>query len=250
MCNPSPITPLTSKLRPPPLFSRPASVCEDPNPPRSMDITQLDMFEQAEPHERQHDTNTLVSPHSAQTPQLNDEETASIDIQPGQEAAHLTFTDVPLSSVLAGKAKYGSAVHAVYDTDRISAAMALMRMFGIGAVLVRSTTRPSDIVGIVSTRDYIDRVSEGAHPTDAPVTDFMTDSPIYAYSDDQAISALELMTKHSFRHLPVRSRATPSGLGAGEVIGLVSIGDLVRVMLRQYKESNGYLEDFIDGKYR
>ena len=221
-----------------------------------MDITQLDTFEQAEPFERQHDTNTLVSRHSAQTQQLTDDESAAIDIQPGQEAAHLTFTDVPLSSVLAGKAKYGSAVHAVYDTDRISAAMALMRMFNIGAVLVRSTSRPSDVVGIVSTRDYIDRVSEGAHPTDAPVTDFMTDSPIYAYSDEQAIPALELMTKHSFRHLPVRTRGPANGGsgsgggGVGEVIGLVSIGDLVRVMLRQYKESNGYLKDFIGGIYR
>ena len=215
-----------------------------------MALTQLDSFEGAEPSEPQHDTNTLVSPHPAQQPQLNDDEAAPIDIQPGQEAAHLTFTDVPLSTVLAGKAKYGSAVHAVYDTDRISAAMALMRMFGIGAVLVRSTTRPSDIIGIVSMRDYIERVSEGAHPTDAPVTDFMTDSPIYAYSDDLAIPALELMTKHQFRHLPVRQRGSGSGSAVGEVIGMVSIGDLVRVMLRQYKESNGFLKDFIDGKYR
>ena len=208
-----------------------------------MDIAQLDTFERAEPLEPQHDTNTLVSAHSAQSPQLADDEAAPLDAQSGQAATHLTFTDVPLSAVLAGKAKYGSAVHAVSDVDRISAAMALMRLFGIGAVLVRSTSSPSDVVGIVSTRDYIERVAEGCHPTEAPVTDFMTDSPVFAYSDELAIPALELMTRHHFRHLPVRERG-------GEVVGLVSIGDLVRVMLRLYKESNGYLKDYIDGVYR
>jgi len=210
--------------------------------PRSIDINQLNRLE-SKPQDE-----SLVSALPQQ--QLQHGEDSGVDITPGEESSHLTFTDVPLSQVLSTKAKYGSSIHAVTDKDTIASAMEIIKLYGIGAVLVRSSDRPDDIVGIISTRDYIDKVSEGAHPTKSSVTDFMTESPVFAYADDKAIECLELMTKHNFRHLPVRERGKGKGSsGGGKVVGLVSIGDLVRIMLKQYKESNQFMKGYIDGTY-
>ena len=219
----------------PPASGSSHSNVKDPRS-RQMDITQLNRLEE---RAAEHD-HVGMSPLGQQGGVEEGEDSV---LQEDMEAgSHLTFTDVPLSAVLAGKQKYGSSIHAVSDTDSIAAAMELIKSFGIGAVLVRSSST-QDIVGIISTRDFVDKVGQGLHPTSAPVTDFMTESPVFAFHDDLAIACLELMTKHNFRHLPVRERKS------GKCIGLVSIGDLVRIMLKQYRETNQHLKDYIDGRY-
>jgi CBS domain-containing protein len=204
--------------------------------PRAMDINQLNRLEEKEGGRYETPVSRL-----GQQGDLEADGGADLEVQDG--GAHLTFSDVPLKTVLASKRRYGTSLHSVAENESIAAAMELIKSLNIGAVLVHSTNEDGDIVGIISTRDYIEKVSEGVHPTSASVKDFMTESPVFAFDDDLAISCLELMTKHNFRHLPVRERKT------GRAIGLVSIGDLVRIMLRQYKESNAYMKDFIHGKY-
>ena len=194
---------------------------------RSMDITQLNRLEEKESLRHEGTVSGLGQQGS---------DPDGVDLpSAGDESTHLTFNDVPLSEVLSSKSRYGSSLHAVRDDATIAGAMELIKTYNIGAVLVRSSST-DDIVGIISTRDYIEKVSEGKHPTTSPVTEFMTESPVFAFDDDAAIACLELMVKHNFRHLPVRQRTT------GKPVGLVSIGDLVRIMLKQYRESNTFMK--------
>jgi len=205
---------------------------------REMPISQLNQFEETE-SKRESDQPTVAG-----SQQGIDEDVGLLEKFDTDQEHLLTFKDVKLSDVLASKQKFGTSIHAVSENDNISSAMELISMYGIGAVLVRSANDSGKIVGIISTRDYIRKIQEeGLHPTQTPLKKFMTESPIFAYSDDTAIQCLALMTKHNFRHLPVRDRQSQ------KTIGLVSIGDLVRIMLKQYKESNTFLRDFIDGRY-
>jgi CBS domain-containing protein len=170
-----------------------------------------------------------------------------LDANEPVDGSAIVFKDMPLSQVLAKKARFGSAVHAVSEDDKISVAMELMNTLRIGAVLVRPATSSAkhgdEYIGIVSTRDFVRLVTEqGLDPHSSHVSDFMTDSPIFAYADEGAIACLELMQKHGIRHLPIRDSNK-------RTIGLLSIGDLVRVILAAYRENSAHLMNFISGKY-
>ena len=169
--------------------------------PRPLDIRGLDRFEENE--SKRHDGTV-----SGLAQQGGDSD-GGVDLQGDGDSSHLTFNDIPLSQVLSSKSRYGSSLHSVPDDASISAAMELIKSYNIGAVLVRSSSSPDDIVGIISTRDYIDRISEGQHPTSASVKEFMTESPVFAYDDDHAIGCLELMTKHKSEKPQAPSHPAP-----------------------------------------
>lgn len=164
-------------------------------------------------------------------------------------SSEIVFEEMRLSDILRSKERYGSTIHSVGSTDRIVAATELMAHMNIGAVLVRDEKHSNQIAGIVSTRDFVKKIQEkNLHPTNSPVSEFMTPSPVFAYSDETALSCLYLMSKHNFRHLPVRERKV-NAKEEEKTVGLISVGDLVRVMLKQFRQSNTYLREFIDGRY-
>ena len=170
--------------------------------PRSVDIHKLDRFEEGE--SKRHDGTV------SGLGQQDSDPDGAVDLgHDSDSSSHLTFNDIPLSQVLSSKSRYGSSLHSVPDDATISAAMELIKSLNIGAVLVRASSSDDDIVGIISTRDYIDKVSEGKHPTSAGVKEFMTESPVFAFDDDLAISCLELMTKHKSQHHPPPTPHTP-----------------------------------------
>jgi len=159
-------------------------------------------------------------------------------------ASMVTFQDTRVDEILKSKSKFGTSIHTVRADDRCVVALEKMSYLSIGVVLVESDTKRGEIVGIMSTRDYARGVSEKKiDVANAKVRDFMTHSPVHIYSDESSLSAMNIMTTHGFRHMPVRDRKTNA------VVGLISIGDLVRVILQQAQTSNAHLRDFIDGKY-
>jgi CBS domain-containing protein len=113
------------------------------------------------------------------------------------------------------------AIHSCIASDLVSAAARLLADKRIGALPVLDGDR---VVGIFSERDLLYGIAkEGSAALDKTVGEVMTAPPITVDLATSAIEALELMTRRRVRHLPV--------VEDGRMVGLVSIGDLVKLRL-------------------
>lgn len=106
---------------------------------------------------------------------------------------------------------------------------------GIGALPVM---RDGKLLGIVSERDYARKVIlKDRSSADTPVRDIMT-SPVTTISPDEAVhNCMEIMTQQRIRHLPVVER--------GIVVGMISIGDLVKAVIEEQQQTIDHLERYI-----
>jgi CBS domain-containing protein len=122
----------------------------------------------------------------------------------------------------------------VYD------AIALMAENSIGALLVVADGR---LVGILSERDYARKVVlQSRSSKDTRVVDIMT-SPVVTVNPNHTVEeCMRLMTDRRIRHLPVVDGAA--------IVGIVSIGDLVRSMLTVQGEIIQHLQQYINGPYQ
>ena len=105
----------------------------------------------------------------------------------------------------------------------------------IGSLLV---TKGGEITGIVTERDYLRRVAlEGPTDEDVTVEEIMS-SPLIVVTPETAIDeCMALMTDRRIRHVPV--------VDGGEVVGIVSIGDVVKFRSKQQSFEIKYLTDYI-----
>lgn len=139
-----------------------------------------------------------------------------------------------LSQLLEGK---GSQVHALAPDDSVLEAIRQMAERHIGALLVLEGTR---IAGIVSERDYARKVVlKGRSSTNTPVREIMSAPVITAAPGQSVEDAMRLMTKHRIRHLPV--------VRDGRLVGLVSIGDLVKSVIEEQRHTIEDLRQYIQG---
>ena len=105
----------------------------------------------------------------------------------------------------------------------------------VGSLLV---TDGGDIVGIVTERDYLRRVTlEGRTDKDTPVGEIMTAPLVVVTPETEIDECMAVMTDRRIRHLPV--------VEDGDVVGVVSIGDLVKFRSKQQSFEIQYLTDFI-----
>jgi len=105
----------------------------------------------------------------------------------------------------------------------------------VGALLV---TEAGEVTGIVTERDYLRRVTlEGRTDKETPVREIMSSPLIVATPETTIDEAMALMTDRRFRHVPV--------VDGGEVVGIVSIGDLVKFTSQQQSFELKYLHDYI-----
>jgi CBS domain-containing protein len=94
------------------------------------------------------------------------------------------------------------------------------------------------VVGIFSERDVIRCLgSKGAAALDAAVRDVMTAPALTVTPDDAVLAALSLMTKRRFRHLPV--------IADGQLVGFVSIGDLVKYRIDHIESEAAAMRNYI-----
>jgi len=131
----------------------------------------------------------------------------------------------------------GRDLHWVAPDSSVYDAIHKMAELGIGALLVMDTGKP---VGMVSERDYARRVIlEGRSSRQTRVSEIMS-SPLISIPGKATVDAgLALMTKHRIRHLPV--------IDDDELIGLVSIGDLVNAVIDDQQLLIEQLERYVTG---
>ncbi len=126
-------------------------------------------------------------------------------------------------------------VYSIGPRATVLEALALMAEKNIGALLV---LEHDALVGIVSERDYARKVVLlGRASKDTQVGDVMTSPVVCVEADDTAEQCMALMTDHRFRHLPV--------LAAGRVVGVISIGDVVRAVISEQADTISHLVRYI-----
>ena len=131
----------------------------------------------------------------------------------------------------------GSAFHAVRPTDSVFDALSLMAQFDIGCVLV---TESDKLVGIFTERDYARKVVlKGLGSRDVKVGDLMTHAPYTVGLSGTADDVMATMTTKRFRHIPV--------VEGGKVLGIVTIGDMVKSIVNQQEKTIKQLESYIAG---
>jgi len=120
----------------------------------------------------------------------------------------------------------------------ISDVVALLAERRIGAVLI--VNRENDLVGILSERDIIHGLTSHAMAIfKLTAADLMTRNPMIASPSTRVEAAMEMMTEGHFRHLPVVEH--------GELLGLVSIGDVVKARLDQHQNEVDSLRAYVAG---
>jgi CBS domain-containing protein len=129
----------------------------------------------------------------------------------------------------------GRAIYSVEPQAAVLDAIRLMAEHHVGALLVM---RGAAIEGIVSERDYARKVIlRGRSSADTPVRDIMS-SPVLTVSLETSVEqCMQLMTDRHVRHLPV--------VDGGRVVGLVSIGDLVKAVIAEQQQQIEQLESYI-----
>lgn len=137
-----------------------------------------------------------------------------------------------IAAILSSK---GSEVATIGADDRVSTAVASLGERRIGALPVVEGDR---IVGIMSERDVIYCLRDhGAEVLDWPVSRVMTSPAITAEPNTPVLSALGLMTERRIRHLPVAE--------GGRLIGIVSIGDLVKYRMDRIEAEAEAMRSYI-----
>jgi CBS domain-containing protein len=127
-----------------------------------------------------------------------------------------------ISTILATK---GSTVFTVKPDQTVRDAVALLVDQRIGAVVVVDETgRP---VGIVSERDVVRELAKNENVLNEPIGRVMTSDVIIARPGDDTKAVSKTMTVKRFRHLPVMDH--------GDLVGIVSIGDVVKAQLDEYE---------------
>ena len=136
------------------------------------------------------------------------------------------------------KSKPDLAVHTIGPAATVYEAVKLMADRNVGALVV---VEHGKVVGIVSERDYARKVALMARSSkDTLLRDIMSSPVMYVQPEQTSDECMALMTENRLRHLPV--------MDGGQLIGLVSIGDLVKATLSEQQFIIEQLEHYISGQ--
>jgi CBS domain-containing protein len=138
-----------------------------------------------------------------------------------------------VKSILAGK---GREVVTIEPNASLTAAVALLAEKRIGALLILGAD--GRIVGILSERDIVRVLAErGAQVLAEPVSQVMTRKVITSSEHETVATIMERMTAGKFRHMPV--------VDQGRLIGVISIGDVVKQRLLDMEHESAAMRDYI-----
>ncbi len=141
-----------------------------------------------------------------------------------------------VSEILKNK---GDMVLSVESGESVFDAICLMSELNIGAVLVQDN---DTISGIFTERDYLQKIAlKSLSSKETKISDVMTKPVISAEPDDSVQKCMEIMTTCRCRHLPIVDK--------GKLLGIVSIGDLVKRLLDDKQTEVKKLSEYITGTY-
>lgn len=146
----------------------------------------------------------------------------------------MSTTSIFVKQVLAQK---GGTTFSVGTETSVFDALALMAEHDIGAVLVMTG---DSLKGIFTERDYARKVVlKGLTSRTATVGEMMTGNVFTVSPDDDLASVMSTMTRKRFRHLPV--------LDGGKVVGIITIGDVVKAVMEEQEATIQQLSSYIAG---
>lgn len=141
-----------------------------------------------------------------------------------------------IEAILAQKPR---AIWSISPDATVYEAIALMAEKNIGALLVMDNDR---LAGIVSERDYSRKVMlKGKTSRNSYVREIMTTELVTAHPRETVEECLRFMTDNHIRHLPV--------VADGKLLGIISIGDLVKQVISAQSATLDQLKDYISGGY-
>jgi CBS domain-containing protein len=131
----------------------------------------------------------------------------------------------------------GHDLYSVGPEEPVLRAMEIMATREVGALLVMDR---GEMVGVISERDYARKVIlMNRSSRDTPVRDIMSSPVLSVVPEDTIHHCMEIMTSKRIRHLPV--------IGGSKVLGVLSIGDLVKAVLQEQSEQIQQLQRYIAG---
>ncbi len=116
--------------------------------------------------------------------------------------------------------------------QKVSSAISMMASYNIGALVV--TNNVGRVVGIISERDIVRMAAQTEDVTGLAIADVMTRKVVIGVPEDDIISVAHTMTEKRFRHLPV--------LDGDRLVGIISIGDILKAQRDQYRGEIDTLE--------
>ena len=135
------------------------------------------------------------------------------------------------------QSKPDATVHTIGPAASVLDALQLMADKGIGALIV---TEGASIVGIFTERDYARKIAlMGRTSAVTQVKDVMTTAVMFVRPDQTSEECMQLMSNNRLRHLPV--------VDNGKLVGMISIGDLVKDIISEQKFIIEQLENYITG---
>jgi CBS domain-containing protein len=141
-----------------------------------------------------------------------------------------------ISAILSQKSR---EIFSVTPDTTVHDAVAMMDEKNVGAVLVMKGNK---LVGMLSERDYTRKVMlRGKKSADTKVSEIMSSKLTVAHPNEGVEECLRVMTDKRFRHLPV--------LDGEKVVGVISIGDLVKHVISCQSATIAHLENYISGGY-
>jgi CBS domain-containing protein len=136
------------------------------------------------------------------------------------------------------KAKNGGIIYSISPNASVLDGVKMLAEKGIGAILVMEGDK---LVGIFSERDYARKIIlQGKSSKDTKVREIMTSNVLCVNPDQTNEECMALMTNKRIRHLPV--------LDGGKVVGVLSIGDLVKDIISEQQFLIQQLEHYIHGE--
>ncbi len=140
-----------------------------------------------------------------------------------------------VKAILAAK-RMGGDIIEIEPTADLAAAAKLLASHRIGAVLIRGAG--GRLAGILSERDIVRALAEhGGRALALPVGQVMTREVETCGEDDTVAAIMERMTQRRFRHMPVMRN--------GKLVGLISIGDVVRERVEEIERESEAMRDYI-----
>jgi CBS domain-containing protein len=131
----------------------------------------------------------------------------------------------------------GQIAVTVPGTANVATAVKTMFEHRVGAVVVPSES--GDPLGILSERDVVRNYAQGRHDFESMlVKDYMTKEVVVGHPDDDVDSVMATMSEKRFRHMPV--------IQDGKIIGVVSMGDMVKCKLEETAQEAQALRDYIN----